>query len=65
MSTDPLFQRDAFLREFDATVTGVTPSGDQTGALSVALDRTAFYAGGGGQPCDRLRGSGIEKPSVP
>jgi len=57
MATDPLFQRDAFLREFEATVTAVTPvSGDQTGgqarAASVVLDRTAFYAGGGGQPCD-------------
>jgi misacylated tRNA(Ala) deacylase len=51
MATEALFQRDAFLREFEAVVTSVTPSGDQTGA-GVVLDRTAFYAGGGGQPCD-------------
>jgi misacylated tRNA(Ala) deacylase len=45
MSTELLFLRDAFLREFDATVTGVD-------ADRVALDRTAFYATGGGQPHD-------------
>lgn len=45
MATEALFQSDAYLREFDAVVTAA----DDT---SVALDRTAFYAGGGGQPCD-------------
>jgi len=43
--TDLLFLRDAYLREFDAVVTGV--DGDR-----VTLDRTAFYATGGGQPHD-------------
>ncbi len=43
--TDLLYQRDAYLEEFEATVTEV--NGDQ-----VALDRTAFYPGGGGQPHD-------------
>jgi misacylated tRNA(Ala) deacylase len=43
--TELISQTDAFVREFDATVTGVD------GAL-VTLDRTAFYPGGGGQPCD-------------
>jgi misacylated tRNA(Ala) deacylase len=43
--TELLFLRDAYLREFDAVVTGV--DGDR-----VALDRTAFYATGGGQPHD-------------
>ena len=43
--TEPIFQTDAFVREFDATVTAVE------GTL-VTLDRTAFYPGGGGQPCD-------------
>ena len=43
--TDLLFLRDAYLQEFDAVVTGV--EGDR-----VALDRTAFYATGGGQPHD-------------
>ena len=43
--TDLLFHNDSYLREFQATVTGVT--GDE-----VILDRTAFYIGGGGQPYD-------------
>jgi misacylated tRNA(Ala) deacylase len=47
MSTELLFLRDAYLREFDATVTAVDDDGRR-----VALDRTAFYATGGGQPHD-------------
>ena len=47
MSTDLLFLRDAYLREMDATVVAV--DGD---ARRVALDRTVFYATGGGQPHD-------------
>jgi len=43
--TELLAQIDAYLQEFTATVTGVVDSG-------VVLDRTAFYTGGGGQPCD-------------
>ena len=43
--TDPIFHRDAYARTFDARVT------DADGA-SVVLDRTAFFPGGGGQPCD-------------
>jgi misacylated tRNA(Ala) deacylase len=49
-ATDLLYQRDAYLREFDAVVTAV----DETTA-EIALDRTAFYTGGGGQPHDRGR----------
>ena len=45
--TELLYQLDAYLQEFDAVVTSVLP--DQR---SVVLDRTAFYPGGGGQPCD-------------
>ena len=45
MDTDLLHLRDAYLRSFDATVI----DGDDTG---VVLDRTAFYATGGGQPHD-------------
>lgn len=44
--TDLLYMSDSYLREFDAVVTGVTDTGQ------LILDRTAFYAGGGGQPCD-------------
>lgn len=43
--TELLCQSDAYLKEFDATVGAV--NGD-----SVALDRTAFYPRGGGQPSD-------------
>lgn len=43
-----LYYEDAYLRAFDATVTAV----DNTGPLRVALDGTAFYPGGGGQPND-------------
>ena len=44
--TELLFLNDAYVSEFDAVVTAVTADG------GVALDRTAFYIGGGGQPCD-------------
>ncbi|MGB8643767.1 MAG: alanyl-tRNA editing protein [Anaerolineae bacterium] len=43
--TELLFQTDAYLKEFDGAVAAV--NGDQ-----VALDRTALYARGGGQPSD-------------
>jgi misacylated tRNA(Ala) deacylase len=45
--TDLLYQTDSYLKEFDATVTAVDAA-----ARGVALDRSVFYPGGGGQPCD-------------
>ncbi len=45
--TTLLYQTDSYLREFPARVTGVGPA-----ARAVLLDQTAFYPGGGGQPCD-------------
>jgi alanyl-tRNA synthetase len=48
--TQRLFDDDPFLREFEATV---LRAGEEDGILCVVLDRTAFYPGGGGQPCDR------------
>ncbi len=55
--TELLCQSDAYLKEFDASVTAV--NGDQ-----VALDRTAFYPRGGGQPSDMgmLRVGGESEP---
>src|SRR5687767_2822104 len=43
--TEALYVTDAYLREFDAIVTVVEGN-------AIQLDRTAFYPGGGGQPCD-------------
>lgn len=43
--TELLFTTDAYAREFQAIVAGHMDGG-------VVLDRTAFYPGGGGQPCD-------------
>ena len=45
--TELLYQTDAYLKEFTATVTSVNE--DENG---ITLDRTAFYPGGGGQPND-------------
>lgn len=45
--TELIYQTDSYVKEFDATVTGVDE--EQHG---IYLDRTAFYPGGGGQPHD-------------
>ncbi|MGH3367132.1 MAG: alanyl-tRNA editing protein [Nocardioidaceae bacterium] len=42
-----LFAVDAYVRQFDSTVVEVDRASGR-----VALARTAFYPGGGGQPCD-------------
>ncbi len=55
--TELMYQLDSACRHFTARV-----SGEDLSAHAVALDRTAFYPGGGGQPADRgrLRWSGGE-----
>ena len=45
--TDLLYQTESYVKEFDAKVVAVDAAGGR-----VALDRTAFYPGGGGQPND-------------
>jgi misacylated tRNA(Ala) deacylase len=45
--TELLYQTDSYLQEFDASVVSVLSE-----ERAVVLDRTAFYPGGGGQPCD-------------
>jgi len=50
--TDLLYLRDAYLTEFTATVVGAREG-------AVALDRTAFYPTGGGQPHDEGTIAGI------
>ncbi len=57
MATEMLFLRDAMLREFDAVVVEVREG-------AVALDRTAFYPTGGGQPSDTGLLGGFEVASV-
>jgi len=54
--TELLYMDDSYLEDFEATVTAV-----EEGA--VALDRTAFYPGGGGQPYDTgaLVWDGVER----
>ncbi len=47
LAASELFAVDAYLRSFDATVSAVDREGGR-----VALRRTAFYPGGGGQPHD-------------
>ena len=49
MTTEKLFERDACLRRFTATVRSCAPAKD---GYAVVLDRSAFYPEGGGQPGD-------------
>jgi len=46
-ATDPLYSTDAYLKSFEAEVLELDEQGRR-----VALSRTAFYPGGGGQPHD-------------
>ena len=45
--TDHIYTRDSYVKSWDATIIGVDRD-----LRAVALDRTAFYPGGGGQPSD-------------
>jgi len=57
--TELLYQTDAYLKEFDAKITTVDVQ-----SRAVVLDQSAFYPGGGGQPCDfgTLTVSGVDFP---
>jgi misacylated tRNA(Ala) deacylase len=59
MQTEPYFQKDAYLKVFDANVLAVE-------GQDVAMDATAFYPGGGGQPHDLgwLEGGDVHWPVV-
>lgn len=46
--TELIYLRDSYVKEFDAAVIG-----HDERHHAVILDRTAFYLGGGGQPCDQ------------
>lgn len=49
METEKLYYEDPFISKFTATVLSCE---EANGAFKVALDRTAFYPEGGGQPAD-------------
>src|SRR5512145_2054821 len=57
--TDLLYQTDAYLKEFNAKITAVDLEN-----RTLVLDQSAFYPGGGGQPCDfgALKISGVDFP---
>ena len=55
--TAKLFYDDLYAKEFDAEI--VSQSGHE-GRYNIILDRTLFYPGGGGQPCDLGTLSGVE-----
>ena len=57
--TTLLYQTDSYLKEFSATVVSVDAA-----TRAVVLDQSAFYPGGGGQPCDfgMLTVSGVSFP---
>lgn len=57
--TRALYLDDAYLRDFAASVVAVDAE-----QHAVALDATAFYPGGGGQPCDHGEVSGARVESV-
>ena len=57
--TQLIYQTDSYLKEFSAVVVSTDPQN-----RAVILDRSAFYPGGGGQPCDfgTLEADGIRYP---
>jgi misacylated tRNA(Ala) deacylase len=57
--TDLMYQTDAYLKEFDAKIVNV-----DLPTRTIVLDQSAFYPGGGGQPCDFgvIRVEGQEYP---
>jgi misacylated tRNA(Ala) deacylase len=57
MTTELMYLRDAYLTEFDAVVVDVREG-------AVALDRTAFYPTGGGQPHDAGMLAGLDVVDV-
>jgi misacylated tRNA(Ala) deacylase len=45
--TELLYQTDSYLKEFDSVISAVDPEN-----RFIILEQSAFYPGGGGQPCD-------------
>lgn len=61
MKTDKLYSTDSYTRAFEARVVARETMG---GRLAVALDRTAFYPTGGGQPHDTGTLNGVQVVDV-
>lgn len=57
MQTEKLYYEDLYAREFDAEVLSCS---EHDGKFHVILDRTLFFPGGGGQPCDTGFIDGVE-----
>lgn len=57
--TELLYQTDAYLKQFSATVVSINAE-----TRAIVLDRSVFYPGGGGQPCDfgTLESGGVTYP---
>ena len=57
--TTLIYQTDAYLKEFSAIITSVDVE-----TRAIVLDQSAFYPGGGGQPCDfgSLEVAGVTYP---
>ena len=47
MKTEPLYMNDSYIKEFESKILAISED-----KLSIYLDKTAFYPGGGGQPND-------------
>ena len=58
MLTEKLYEKDSYLKEFDATVLSLVASDENSSV--VILDKTAFFPEGGGQYADRGTLSGFE-----
>ena len=57
MKTIKLYEENAFIKEFEAEVLACEKSGKGYGVI---LDKTAFFAEGGGQKCDKGTVSGVK-----
>lgn len=60
-ATQKLYETDSFARQFTAVVLDCAPAGQ---GWAVALDRTAFFPEGGGQPCDTGTLNGVPVRAV-
>ena len=60
--TEKLYDKDPYLTEFSATVTGCFINADAT--FDITLDKTAFFPNEGGQSCDKGTLNGLDVINV-